>query len=253
MLDKPPIHAEPCERPQPRLSIAHLMLWMFTSALFLSLGRFFSQGMPGELRMTLLIYHRVLELIQGEVVAALPIWIARAVRGGPPFPVAPGHYLALLLAGTCLAQVLGNVAISVSRTLGEDFLSSNVPYFAIQFFVGTLAGLMGLVCLVFCSRPTRWLLVFLVFVLCKGLVVAATLSAMMLGWRGFGNALFWTQAAFWLSSIAITLTVLSATAIDLSRRVPRDWLHYVGVVACLAQAVTYWGFLFVMWVIRTNG
>jgi hypothetical protein len=248
MSTLPPIQAELAEPPQPRLSIAHLMLWMLSSAVFLALARFLPRGVPEEMRTLLLFYQGAQAMINGAAVATVPIWITRLVRGGPPFPTAPGHYLALLGAGSCVTQVVGNVVIQGLREIGVDDYGY---YLIISMLLAALAGLMGLVCVIFCSRPPRWMLVFVVIVLCKGLVVIAALATLASHRSGFVSARSMPQWAYWISTIAVSVAIVTASAIDLARRVRRDWLHYVGVGAYLAQAVTYWVFLVAMRLVRS--
>jgi hypothetical protein len=238
------------DAPQPPLGIAHLMLWMVVSAVFLTLDQYALRDIPTALRIKLQVYAGVLAIIHGAAVAMVPIWITRALRGGPPFPTAPGHFLGLLLAWNSVAQALASAAMAGLRILTEDGASASMSRLTLQLFVEMSLAPLALLSLMFCLQPTRWMVVFLVLALCNGMRILARTAGLMCEFQArYDGAYLWPQRALWLSMIAISAVLIAATAIDLARSRPRDWLHYVGVIATIAQAAAYGGFLLAMWIV----
>ncbi len=203
----------------PSLSIFHLMLWTFCSALYMALMRvILSMNTTPEqyvaLQQTWSVYHGV---INGAVLAGGIVLLVWRLKAGPPLARQPGHWLLLVPAGLTVVHLPIYALFALSSV--DGIFSSLASWF--QAFI-SLVGAAAYAIAVWKSSQLRWKLVF----------------GVLAGWLALQSAvqIFWVLywALHW-TSILIRLWVVVLIVIEWTRGERRDWLHWLGVATYIAQ------------------
>lgn len=248
---KPPLPQPPL--PQPPLSISHLMLWTLGSAIILSANRtLFQQEMPTEsLRVVEVVRSIVMSILYGINLAALLVFLSRAIRWNGPLPREPGHWLlfnggiAAIVSFLLYALFLWNRGGDWNITDRKLGLYYFIVY-GIQFclWLAAIVGLAG-------RRALLWQLLFAYQIVICG--IAAAIGAWMLwestgdslgmslGGPGFGWFLWWSQIQPWVEYVPTCVGICGLALWEFCRRERRDWLHYAGVTTEAAMLLLYVG------------
>lgn len=225
---------------QPRLGVAHLLMWTLGSALMFSVhpltGATSGQPITAGRGVVYLFYG----LVYGAALAGLALPLVRRWRGGVPFPVQPGHWLLvtnglialLLCASIVLLQTpadMGRQLASLGWQMTLHAAATGPP--AVIYLWGAIAVRGG----------RRWAVVLAVLGLLH-LFQAACLGllATMAGGRATGLEILLFDVYRIVQSygtLAAGFLVIGATLADVYRREDRDWLHLVGVFVEVATIV----------------
>jgi hypothetical protein len=235
----------PSEEPQPRLGIAHLMLWMVGSAIVLTAMRGFDQrNLEESSQSILLIFRCLLACVYGIAVAAVFLSVSRRLCGGPRFPTSPGHFLLCFIGVTVLVQLAQYLYVTWNRDREIVALFGTVG--AAQFIQSMVTTAVAAWCAMQCHQPRRWLIFFAL--LASARFLQADTSTIC------NSMILWDRPAQWLHFIALLgVGVCSQVAImlDAKMRVPRDWLYWAGVfvwigsyLASVTFSVTQWFIIF---------
>jgi len=245
--DHTPPRADP---PVPRLSIAHLLLLAFTTSVMLALTsgdiKRSLQTPEDNADLTRQLGHGLVTLahalLMGATLAGSAILLHRRWRAGKPLYVAPGHWILHIDSfGGLLLYLIGAV-----RSLfgGALYFYDDVQSFVWNALVAVLFAVCAGLWLWARSRLRQeraWL------VYCAISSLRYGLAAVVVGSLPF----FLTLSYNWISAIGVLsfvdpfllvatiVTLLIAVARDRTQARPRDWLHWLGVAATLAEVVIY--------------
>lgn len=233
---------------QPRLGVAHLLVWMTGSAAILAIQRAQGQwdGYPQAQRWFYLALAVPQSMVWGAVVGSLAVGIVRRLQGRI-FPVHPGQWIALLWGSMAVALWLG-MAVLFLLSDGTGASSTDDPLFKWQFgFFAALQVLTAATCMVVAGvgrLERRWRVLLVVLAVETALIglcffAVATLSAVdfMNGLTGAFLAANLVQMLGGLATVAVLGVCVTG---DVRRRIERDWMHYVGVAAVLWNVVWAW-------------
>jgi len=210
-----------------RLLLAHLLLWMTTSAMALACiqgsapwNQEVERPEAPEITSALGL-QRVLTLAAAPIYgitlagAALAAWRVITLRHG--FPTQPGHWLLLHIAVVPLVAA-GDWLLRLPRTSDHR---------AIAVALGALA-LVAASAGSFFNKPVRW---HLPFIMAGAGFIVLALQYWNLGEEldGFGVDYYFAGGAKLMVLIALLL-IAGAVAIDLYTKTSYDVLHWIGVV-----------------------
>lgn len=229
----------------PRLSIAHLLLWMATTALVVALfpadwmrkldsstpldQESFRQQM--ERRQTVeKVGAALVAPFYGAGLAAVVVATLRAVRREPGFPAAPGHWLLLHVGLGFLAFADAYHKSRGSRYVKFELLNPEFDPVSLLLFLVFVAQLIVALGAAVQPQPWRWRLAFGIYL--GG--VAALIGGMLLGWQGLANE-FWLGLAGIVAANGAAFAIFAA-ARDLFRRERYDLFHWLGVIVLIAVA-----------------
>ena len=210
-----------------RLLLAHLLLWMTTSAMALACiqgSAPWNQGAerPEALDMTSALgLQRVLTLAAAPIYgialagAALAAWRLITLRHG--FPTEPGHWLLLHIAVVPLVAA-GDWLLKLPRTNDHQAIAVALGALA---FVAVSAGS-------FFTKPMRW---HLPFIMAGAGFIVLALQYWNLGEAldGYGVDYYFAGGAK-LMVLAALILIAGAVAVDLYTRTSYDVFHWIGVV-----------------------
>jgi hypothetical protein len=228
--------AEPIPAAQSnRLLLAHLLLWMTTSAMALACiqgsapwNQVADQRQALEITSALGL-QRALTLAAAPIYgialagAALAAWRLITLRRG--FPTEPGHWLLLHIAVVPLVAA-GDWLLKLPRTSDHQ---------AIAVALGALA-LVAVSAGSFFNQPMRW---HLPFIMAGAGFIVLALQYWNLGEEldGYGVDYYFAGGAKLMVLVALLL-IAAAVAIDLYNRTAYDVLHWIGIVT-LAIALSH--------------
>ena len=231
-------------RPRQPLGIIHLLGWITGIAVVLALYRWaldsgwldVSPAYQEELRWWQLGYG----LVYGTAISTAGLLIYRRICGDRRFPSQPGHWLllfgALAFAADVLAFVLSKAIVALWK---RQFEWDPGWYYFQQALVWSFALLVASIVLSRLRAQWNWRLL-------------AVLIAMLIATNCLTNSLvvfsMWTQAmglailsggwpyylVHWAQIVAVGICLLAIPIVVGCDRHPRDWLHWVGIVATTA-------------------
>lgn len=219
----------------PRLRIAHLLLWTFCTAVFLTLERYWlSTGyMPEEYQPVRAVTGLIEAIVNGAALSGTIVLLTARVSDGPPWLRAPGHWLMLARAfGACFIW-LPSTILSLIGDVDSDI---------VQFFdCGVLVISIGVFLLAFKQQQERrWKIFFaaLFALTAVKLIANGILLVDVFHFEVFERL----HLAYSLGDVVLCPWILAVALIDVKRGVRRDWLHWVGVATfALSQC------LYLMW------
>jgi hypothetical protein len=232
---------------QPRLGIAHLLIWMTGAAVCLAVQRVISgeSGVEGEFSVFVLLIELPYALLHGMLLGCLAIGATRLARG-VPILVHPGHWLAMLWGMTTVGGwLVGAVYAAVANdpfdswTAGAFYVANTLNH--VLFAAGCVLGLRQ-------GRfEGRWNAVLVAVSLQQVLAAASGLvlfSIAMLADFMPGNSPFtWVLAGTVITALAafvlIPLLIFAAWG-DRRRGISRDWMHWVGALSILWEPAAAW-------------
>ena len=224
----------------PQLSILHLMLWTFCSAVYLSLMRavFSIQGeLPDEYAGIQGATSVIQGIFTGAVLMGALVLVSTRVRSGPPMLRQPGHWLLFVSALfnlTCLPFILSAMLLQNSHLDGTVLV---MPALIALYLVPTIAHVFAAAH----QRLRRWKIVFIALAV-TGLVQCFAYAAIY-GFNSWIGILFTIHS---LGNLLIPVAVLVLSIIDLAAGRRYDWLHWTGVTTHVAGAS-----LTLLWIIGT--
>lgn len=227
---------------QPPLTIAHLLMWMVTSGLFLGLGRVAIKSLatgdwevPVWYRTLFQVEQVIITPVYGVAVLGPLLMVWRWVRQGPRFPSQPGHWL-IVIYGFGIACTWGfGLAVDVLIPAIWDVRLS--PYFQSWIHM-TLAYLVGGVACSVAAWRLRdrwyWMLDLKVCALLQLSVAAIVLLALAVERLAGGGLLRgirweWVVGLRYYQACFFAAVLLAIATYELRRGYYRDWLHWVGV------------------------
>ncbi|MDG2382159.1 MAG: hypothetical protein P8N76_10835 [Pirellulaceae bacterium] len=211
----------------PRLSIYHLMLWVFCTAAYLVMVQFLHELRPptspafAELRRPTEI---IAALIAGTCIAGVITLAQSWWLGRNPAISAAGHWLMII-------EVFHLLVYNPIFATGIHVLHTSIH----QLLLGTLCFIpTAMAARAAYHIPTiRWKLPFLLYILewaGMGINFLMISWGLMPLWLGFG---FFLQ----LIPLLLMLSVALAASYDLIAGEKRDWLHWTGVTTILAEVI----------------
>jgi hypothetical protein len=211
----------------PKLSILHLM--MFTLATGLSLTLLGSDQRDGAHPLEVVDLGMEAMLL-GAALAGTVILVWRLVQQKCEPEIAPGHWL---LASFALYQFVAaflNRFAPFEIDFGEGINARSVVRF-FGMFLGSSACLTLWTAAAYCQRSQRRWQVYSICQVAFCLIVAAWAACNSLGHFVPESELvpLILGALSILPALAGAVAFVVAVILDLVRRVPRDWLHYVGI------------------------
>ena len=226
----------PAERTQPPLSIGHLLLWILGSALVLASYRWVAE--PEGLSTLFLVDQLLRSVTMGGGVVALAIYARRLVTRDAPLPRQPGHWL-LVVQGLVWPAYWSALVWVYGLRGGEPAAGERESYY--RYVIGMVlfylygAGVYVFV-LAWLKDSPRWRM-FLA-VCAAGALLHAVIWCCVLSEPGLGSV----ERFAILARIFVTLPLIVLCVLrDRAERVPRDWLHAIGVAFYLAGSVTSLG------------
>jgi hypothetical protein len=239
-----PFEPPPPAIAQPRLGIAHLMVWMAGSAAILATQRALGgwDEQPENYRTLHLAMTFPQSMVSGALVGSLAVGLTRLARGGPPL-IHPGQWLAMLWGAMAIGAWGAYAVIRLANFHGDWAGSGGLGPLALLFALNAgLSLLMTAACLAAAIRgtfPPRWRIVFGVVAAEQGLTaLSALFTAAMIVFRAdFPHPAYmanqWRQmGGAWLAVIALTAAVVK----DWRQAIGRDWMHWVGVAGVVWRA-----------------
>jgi len=227
-----PIDPPAIDRTANRLAIAHLLLWMTTTAVVLAFLQDGARGFknedgefPTEMRMTQLLSFAFAPAYGASLAAVvLALWRRATRRYG--FPTQPGHWLLLVMAVSPLS--MGVNWIFRRLALEGDVVNwmLKVAFAAFLVFAATRV-----------QRPPRWRLTFVL--VAAGFATSAVITAAMLvaiqhaahsGMLIFGILLL-------LAFAGPVLAAFASSILDLTAAERFDIFHWAGTLTYAAAAV----------------
>lgn len=243
----------PDQPDEPRLGIAHFLIWTAGSAVILAVQRAFGSWseLPREYQAFYLALSLPQAMVYGAVLGSLAVGVTRLGRGRLPFPIHPGQWLAMLWGVSAIGEWLA-FATFQWRDEGQLLLGGAHN---LAIYVGAVAALnllLGAGCVVAVVRgrfAARWTVALLAIMLQEVCAAAPGFAFAVLTLRDFSSLLLTLLTAentvHMAGGIVAALLILVAATGDARRHVRRDWMHWVGVAAVLWQGVAAW--LFEAW------
>ena len=232
---------------QHRLGIVHLLIWIAGVAAVLALYRAALESGWLEVsaagREEVRWWQTAYGLVYGTAISGMGLVIYRRLRGDRSFPAHPGHWL----------LVFGGVAFSVDAAafvLAKGMNSAWIArfggspglYYLQQWLAWGMA--LGVAIVVLARLRTAWnwwLLAGLVAVLIAVNFLTHTLvMAQSLAQAGGSSIISGAWPVYlihWARILGTAVCLASLPVVLGSDRRPRDWLHWVGIVALVALAL----------------
>jgi hypothetical protein len=208
----------------PRLSIAHLLLWVLCAVCYLAVLQIsfetVSAAAVGARMMAI-----SMAVIVGAILAGGIVLVAGRVRSGPPLLRFPGHWLLFVSAFFAAANLLLFVAIKLLELMGFEFREVWPVYGLLS-----VAEAAGYVYAFYHNRPVVWRVTFgglaVLYVLQSLTYVALWFGPPVISWMHPWITIFPNLGYALLCVWLIVLVVVDVAA---GRR--QDWLHWTGVVS----------------------
>jgi hypothetical protein len=200
-----------------RLTIFHLLCWMFGTAIVLAANPQLGPQSQKEstvspqIEMTLRVCSAI---VYGAAVGSLGVWIA-ARRRGKRFPKSPGEVLLVVMG---LTTALFTTMTSIT-SINPDLWELVVPvWFTISALSYTLAAYV-------CRHSFAYSVFFVLTATVHGIVAASPLFMPLdSAWSRILIGVLCLLLFFaWICSLPL------AVLLDFMRRTPRGWMHWVGV------------------------
>lgn len=183
----------------------------------------------------------------GTALGGLSLLVYRRVWQGARFPSQPGHWLFLL--GT-LGLLIDGGALLAARFTARWWTQEHALRFPEYWFYQSLGWSLGIVIgavglwFIFRSQPWRWValatcvwLAVITNAVTHSLPLARELSGVSIPWL-FGTWPYYYAALLRMFGDGLCLAMLLvALTIEFRARVPRDWLHWSGVLAGAALPI----------------
>jgi hypothetical protein len=230
-----------------RLAIIHLLGWMAGVAVVLSLYRTALEtgwlDVPTAGREELRWWQTAYGLVYGTAISGMGLLIYRRLRGNRSFPAHPGHWL-LMLGG--LAFATDAIAFVLAKGLDAAWTArigwSPGLYYVQQWLAWGTALAVAIVVLARLRTDWNWWLLagliaaliavnFLTHTLVMGQALAQAVGSSVISGAWPHYLIHWARIVGTAICLAVLPVVLAGD------RRPRDWLHWVGVVALVALAV----------------
>ena len=216
---RPKVHHSIVDVDPPRFSIAHLMLWIACTALYLSIIRILVQSGPGlaELPLVSIVLLLLHAIGAGAAGAGTLVFLVRRLRR-VNWPIEPGEWL-LFIVGTQLPLDL--LALYLIISLDEIFSSTHYVSWALS---------CGVLIFPTFSRklPNRWRALFCLLILIYSWPLVVTCGQMWFGWEFSGVSgmtTFIARNKYWLAMLLVVVLVVW----DKSQHVRYGWLGWTGV------------------------
>ena len=222
----PEIHAEVRERrastllptAAPRLSIAHLLIWIAFSAMFLAAVRKLNPIEPGSWGLVLAAFGAI---GYGAAWTGLFIWLGRLARGAV-WPVEPGHWVLIVLAVRLGLDMIFRLWLSQWFRSTETVLDAVTVCCLVLPLMSRSLSFVWQVCCTLLLLLYAWPLIISIV---DGWIFVP-------GW--IWAAVTWTSA--W-QTIVFAAIVDAFALIDLPERRERGWLHWSGIAVCSWLAI----------------
>jgi hypothetical protein len=225
----------PAGPPPLRLGTAHLLLWILTCSLVLTGYRLLNDPediLPQE-RLFSDFFQLVMSIGYSLALTALLVLVARRWWGDRRFPTHAGHWL--VIVGVITLAIDGGSLAAVKLYAvwqGRDWTSYWSFYQAGAWSLGTAVGLALLIGV---RMEWRWRAVIAAISAFTGL------NAIEHGAAATGYYIARLSDSHDIIAMAILISgiaaLVTASAIDISSRQTRDWLHWSGVTAWLGLSV----------------
>jgi hypothetical protein len=225
--------------PQPnRLTIAHLMLWTLGSAIILGCFRALTDPaaeLPEEVNRVLPFYQLGMSLALGAQVGGVLLFGWRRIAGRGGFPQQPGHWL-LLVEG--LSAIFVVAAYGLYQLLNWQDETSLYVYFALQI-PNLLVCTIGYgLALGHTPADPPWRFAFGLCALLYGGLCLVHLLAIGL-WQFTADV----RLSFGAWDV-LGIVVLVVNFADRRTYSHRDFLHWVGIAALIANVALMAGYRF---------
>jgi len=222
----PEIHAEVRERrastllptAAPRLSIAHLLIWIAFSAMFLAAVRKLNPIEPGSWGLVLAAFGAI---GYGAAWTGLFIWLGRLARGAV-WPVEPGLWGFIVLAVRLGLDMIFRLWLSQWFRSTETVLDAVTVCCLVLPLMSRSLSFVWQVCCTLLLLLYAWPLIISIV---DGWIFVP-------GW--IWAAVTWTSA--W-QTIVFAAIVDAFALIDLPERRERGWLHWSGIAVCSWLAI----------------
>jgi len=236
---------------RPRLSIAHLLLWMAGTAVALTYFRqFFWNGDSGDAaRNQLQLAQRVFACLQapfyGAAISSVPLAVWQWCRGNRSFPTQPGHWLLLLQGVSIVAGILAILIIVNPTELITSSYEEAVRHVSQREFWCLLPTLTGVVLALRQCSEKRWRVMFWLMLMGYAsaiLFFGAAGELFKAAEREGGIACYnIATSLLWFFQTLATFVLVFCVLADRAERLPRDFLHTTGVVVRFALVFCGWG------------
>jgi hypothetical protein len=231
-----------------RLTIAHLLLWMTTTALFMAITApplKLVQGYSDEQDASYQQQIRVLQYIiiaispfAGAGIAAVVLAIWRRLKGGQPFPTQPGHWLLIFLGTGTSVRLL----FAIIERMSIAYIDSGFILIVTGLGVSILLMAAVLIAAIADVRePARWRFTFQILAACFAALLGTVCCTPPFGGVGLVLLLF---AILYLS---VPVSILVAAARDLAVGADYDVFHWVGVVSATSATLIIFAMPFLPW------
>ena len=238
----------------PRLSIAHLLIWMAAAAVLMSItisiDRWtrdsawskLAESSEGAFSLVILIVGRIL-LAAGLVGMVIVIRDRiRRVSGS----LQPGHWIILASCTGRISQILIQLILAPFLSISNASTGSsalNMALMATPFLAITLVvAVINLLAAKRCPAGRLWRSTFWMWSIITVLgVVMGGLVLMGISWSthelGYTLFLLLAMGPVFLLSIASAVTFCIAVVRDLRNKERRDWIHWLGVAMVVSKFV----------------
>lgn len=216
----------------PRLRIHHLMLWSLCAAPLLTVFKTYqnTQGFDSEYQTLLESFYIVQGTLGGALLAGTLVMIHAKLRKQLPLFRQPGHWFLFVhaltlvvwtIVGSLAEQQFSNTSLNMLLYAGVYIIPAGVYLFAARS-----------------STVLRWRIIFAGRFLIN-LVHCMHFTSIALAWDTFALLRWYSIVELILSILILILDVWLVAAIVIDKRLGlrRDWLHWIGVVGILTQAV----------------
>jgi hypothetical protein len=231
--------------PPNRLSIAHLMVWTFGSAVILACYRVIDMGQDGDsplrteggmaiVRQVSALFHSI---FLGAELGGVMLFAWRSLAGTRGFPTQPGHWILLIEGMSAMLVWTGQAAAFVM----DGGTQRNIHLWAAwQLPNCTITGVAYALLLAQPGLTSAWR--FACAVLSFQYCVALAAEMAFLQQPPVSSLHQWAfdLQSVWLPPLAI-LVVIAAARLDPDVR-RRDFLHWTGIVALLGTQMLTIGF-----------
>lgn len=232
---------------QPRLGIVHLLTWTLGSAIILAVERALNEDSAMEAfgaRTYVLTLRAIYAFVTGAALGGVLLFVYRRVRGGPSFPVAPGHWLLLTVGITTIVQITSYpFLIALTSIHGQLLLT---VWLILQAVISLISAGLLLTATVRCTAGTRWQVALALLSVTDLLQFVTCGVGLLLGETTAYTPVWPFEVIQWLVLFGGVVVLVTAT-IDLSQRIAFDWLHHAGVVVWLSLAAASWALSLVSW------
>jgi hypothetical protein len=209
-----PIETHPRYLCPPRLGIIHLLAWITVAAVIFGIRRTLWVYESSFSLLTIIVMFITIFRSAGLVGAGILINVKR-LQIQDRFQ--PGHWLLLYLSLT----TLGNLALNISTRYASASFNKVTP--TLEYLGGSLFQII--VCYWIASRIPelgRWKNCYKYW----AWTIVATVILSFIKPFIYGYSFQYAVLFLWLLP---SLLLISVTLIDLIKRCPRDWLHWLGV------------------------